>query len=118
MRVLRYPELRATKGIPFSKVHLKRLEDAGKFPRRFYLGENTAVWSEPEIDEYLESKAAGRVAATAASCKTASTTTGRGARTRRLNSSAATPNSRPPAPGRDGTAGLAPGAADPTGRPC
>ncbi len=38
---LRYPELKG-KGIPFSRMHIDRLEKAGKFPRRVTgLGENT-----------------------------------------------------------------------------
>ena len=47
-------------GIPWSNVHLRRLEDAGQFPRRIYLGQNTCVWDEREIHEWLESKAAER----------------------------------------------------------
>ena len=33
-RWLTYKELKPLKGISYSRIHLKRLEDAGKFPKR------------------------------------------------------------------------------------
>ena len=58
-RLLSYPNLKA-RGIEFSRVHLKRLEDANQFPRHIDLGENRIAWFEDEIDEFLEAKAAAR----------------------------------------------------------
>ena len=43
MRLLSYDELRPQKGIPYSKVHLWRLEREAKFPKRVQLGENRSV---------------------------------------------------------------------------
>lgn len=58
MRMLRFHELKA-KGVPWTRVHIMRLENAGKFPRRVPLAENSVVWIEEEVDAWL----AGRVAA-------------------------------------------------------
>ena len=60
MRVLRFSELHKLKGIPFSRMHIDRLEKAGNFPRRFKIGVNSVCWSEKEIDEWLEQRAAER----------------------------------------------------------
>jgi prophage regulatory protein len=38
MRILSFEELRSEKGIPYSKVHIWRLERDGKFPKRIPLG--------------------------------------------------------------------------------
>ena len=58
-RVLTFDELKRSKGIPYSRQHVDRLEKAGKFPRRIKLG-RSVVWSEAEIDEWLQSKADAR----------------------------------------------------------
>jgi prophage regulatory protein len=60
-RLLSYADLKA-RGIKFSRVHLKRLEDAGEFPRHIDLGGNSIAWFEDEIDGFLEAKAAERTA--------------------------------------------------------
>jgi prophage regulatory protein len=67
-RVLSYFVLKS-RGIRFSRVHLTRLERAGKFPHHIDLGENSIGWFEDEIDGYLEEKAAARpVVMTPAAC--------------------------------------------------
>jgi prophage regulatory protein len=58
-RLLDYQALRA-RGIPWSRVHLARLEAAGKFPLHIDVGENSVAWFEDEIDDFLEMKAAER----------------------------------------------------------
>jgi prophage regulatory protein len=60
VRFLRYPELRTLKGVPFSRMHLGRLERAGQFPRRVSLGANTVAWREDEVDAFLSARAAER----------------------------------------------------------
>lgn len=42
--------------IPYSSVHIWRLEKKGEFPRRINLGRNRIAWLETEIAEWLESK--------------------------------------------------------------
>ena len=48
------------RGIPWSRVHLGRLEAARKFPLHVDVGENSVAWFEDEIDDFLEAKAAAR----------------------------------------------------------
>ena len=58
-RWLTYDELRTLKGISYSRIHLKRLEVAGKFPKRVECGARV-YWWEHQIDEWKESKASAR----------------------------------------------------------
>ena len=60
MRVLLYPELKPEKGIPYTMVHLGRLEAAGQFPRRIHLTPGAVAWAEDELDAWLEERAAAR----------------------------------------------------------
>jgi prophage regulatory protein len=60
MRLLRFPQLKDEKGIPWSRMHIDRLEKAGKFPRRIHLGPQTVAWVETEIDELCAQKIASR----------------------------------------------------------
>jgi prophage regulatory protein len=60
VRLLSYDELRPQKGIPYSKVHIWRLEREGKFPKRVPLGESRHGWIETEIDEWISERAASR----------------------------------------------------------
>jgi len=62
IRLLRYCELSETRGIRYSRRHLYTLETERKFPKRVPLGENRVGWIESEIDEWLNEKAARRVA--------------------------------------------------------
>ena len=47
-------------GVPYSFVHLQRLEDAGDFPKRIKLSQNRVVWYLHEIEEWVADKAALR----------------------------------------------------------
>lgn len=58
-RLLNYQALRA-RGIPWTRVHLARLEAAGRFPMHIDVGENSNAWFEDEVDEFLDAKAAER----------------------------------------------------------
>jgi prophage regulatory protein len=62
-KLLRFSDLKPEKGIPWSRMHLDRLEKAGKFPRRIKLSPNAVAWFESEVDEFLSAKAAERVPA-------------------------------------------------------
>lgn len=47
-------------GIPYSRVHIWRLMECGKFPQAFKLGEfrnSPPVWRLSEIFDWLDSKA-------------------------------------------------------------
>ena len=58
-RLLDYQALRE-RGIPWSRVHIARLEAAKKFPLHSDLGAKSIAWFEDEIDDFFEMKAAAR----------------------------------------------------------
>jgi prophage regulatory protein len=64
-RLLDYRALRE-RGIPWTRVHLARLEAAGKFPLHIDVGDNSIGWFEDEIDDFFEMKATERDAKAAA----------------------------------------------------
>lgn len=59
MKFLRYEDLKEV-GIPFSRVHIDRLQKTGKFPRKVKLGENCAAYLEDEINEWIAARIAER----------------------------------------------------------
>jgi prophage regulatory protein len=62
-RFLRFSQLKSEKGIPWSRMHVDRLEKERKFPKRVQLGESTVVWVEAEVDAFVAEKVAARQAA-------------------------------------------------------
>lgn len=42
--------------IPYSRQHIKRLEDDGKFPQRVSLGDHRVGWVESEIEDWIQSR--------------------------------------------------------------
>ncbi len=54
------------KGIRYSKMHLRRLEKAKKFPKRVRLSATRVGWVSDEINKWLEMHVAERQTATAA----------------------------------------------------
>jgi prophage regulatory protein len=58
-RLLDYQGLKE-RGIPWTRVHLARLEAVGKFPLHIDVGDNSIAWFEDEVDDFLEAKAAER----------------------------------------------------------
>jgi prophage regulatory protein len=58
-KLVPYPGLKE-RGIPWTRMHLGRLEAEGKFPQRIHLGANTVCWFEDEVDAFLEERAAAR----------------------------------------------------------
>jgi prophage regulatory protein len=61
-KLLRYCELKETRGIGYSRRHLYTLETDRKFPKRVPLGENRVGWIESEIDDWISQRAACRAA--------------------------------------------------------
>lgn len=47
------------RGITYSRYHKKRLEDAGKFPKRIRFG-NRSFWLKSEIDAWIADRIAER----------------------------------------------------------
>jgi prophage regulatory protein len=64
-RLISYDDLKS-KGIPYSKPHLWRLEKQGKFPKRVPIGAGRYAYVEAEIDGYVESLIAARDASSKA----------------------------------------------------
>jgi prophage regulatory protein len=63
MRVLFFRDLKAKKGIAFSRQHIMRLVKDERFPRPAKLGDTKQAfnaWLESEIDEWLEARAKAR----------------------------------------------------------
>lgn len=60
MVFLRFSDLKVQKGLPWSRMHIDRLEKAGKFPRRVRLSSKTVAWSEDEVDSFMQEKLAER----------------------------------------------------------
>jgi predicted DNA-binding transcriptional regulator AlpA len=57
-RALVYSQLKAEKGIPWSRQYIRRLEKSGGFPLHIHIGPNTIGWFECEIDAWLDARAA------------------------------------------------------------
>jgi prophage regulatory protein len=65
-RLISYRELKEAFGVPYSRVHIRRMETAGLFPHRVTLGEGDTpyvAWIESEIIAWIESRAARRPSA-------------------------------------------------------
>jgi len=56
MKIVRFSELKASYGIPWSRMHIDRLERRGDFPQRVHLGPGTIGWVEKEIAEFVSAK--------------------------------------------------------------
>ena len=54
-----YPQLKE-RGVPYTRVHLNRLIDAGKFPAAVRLGENRIAWRARDIEAWAESRPVAR----------------------------------------------------------
>jgi prophage regulatory protein len=65
-RIIRRAELQ--RKIPFSMVHVWRLEKRSEFPARIQLGTNSVGWYEDEVDAWIEARirAGGRAVQRAA----------------------------------------------------
>ena len=59
-RYLRYPDLKRLKGITFSRQHIGRLQKARKFPLSVSFGDNTEVFLEHEVDQWVVDRIAER----------------------------------------------------------
>jgi prophage regulatory protein len=52
-RLISHDDLKV-RGIPYSKVHLWRLEKQNRFPKRVPIGSGRYGYVEAEIDQYIE----------------------------------------------------------------
>lgn len=61
-KVYLFPDL-ARIGIGWTRQYVYRLEAAGRFPRRFKLGDRQVAWSAEEVDRWLAERMANRLQA-------------------------------------------------------
>jgi prophage regulatory protein len=59
-RIIAFAELKPERGIIFSRVHLRRLWKAGKFPKPIQLSANRIGFIASELDQWLADRAAAR----------------------------------------------------------
>ena len=59
-RFLRFAELKTEKGIPFSRMHIDRLEKAGKFPKRVSVSAARYAYVAVEIDDWIAARISAR----------------------------------------------------------
>jgi prophage regulatory protein len=50
------PRAEVRRRVPYSDVHIWRLERAGLFPHRVQVGPNRVAWHEDEIEEWCASR--------------------------------------------------------------
>lgn len=58
VRILRKREVMGR--VPYSSVHIDRLEKASRFPKRIRLGPAAVGWVEAEVDGWIEERIAER----------------------------------------------------------
>jgi prophage regulatory protein len=61
-RIYRFPQLKGA-GVPFTRMHIDRLEKRGRFPRRFSYGANSVAWVADEVDAWVHDRIAARAPA-------------------------------------------------------
>lgn len=60
MKLLSFSELKTLKGIPYTRVHVYRLEKQNEFPPRVHISANRVGWLETEIDAWIAKRAEQR----------------------------------------------------------
>jgi prophage regulatory protein len=53
MKVLTFGDLKAEKGISYSRQWIRKMVLAGRFPEPFEIGPHRLVWTEAAIDSWL-----------------------------------------------------------------
>ena len=60
MKLLSFDDLKALKGVPYSRNHVMRLCAEGKFPKPINIGPKRIAFLESEVDEWIGNKVATR----------------------------------------------------------
>jgi predicted DNA-binding transcriptional regulator AlpA len=60
VKLIDFKNLSPSKGINYSRDHLRRKCKAGEFPKPVPISDHRIAWVESEIDAYLEAKARAR----------------------------------------------------------
>jgi prophage regulatory protein len=49
-----------SEAIPYSQNHIRRLEAAGKFPKRVQIGDNRVGWVRAEVEQWINDRLGAR----------------------------------------------------------
>ena len=60
LKLVSKKELKSVYGIPYSFVHIARLEHVGAFPKRVQLGACRVAWVAEEVEEWIAERVAKR----------------------------------------------------------
>jgi prophage regulatory protein len=59
-KFVRFPDLRERFGLTWTRMHIDRLEKAGRFPKRVSLTNRSVAWLEDEIIAWQDERIAAR----------------------------------------------------------
>ncbi|MBI4068205.1 AlpA family phage regulatory protein [Candidatus Kaiserbacteria bacterium] len=59
-RFVSQKELKTLFGIPYTRVHILRMEAAGQFPKRIWLSPQRMAWLQSEIESWIDERIAMR----------------------------------------------------------
>lgn len=63
LKLVSKKELKSVYGVPYSYVHIGRLERAGAFPKRIKLGQCRVAWLAEEVETWIVERASQRLVA-------------------------------------------------------
>ena len=63
LKLVSKKDLKSVYGVPYSFVHIGRLERVGAFPKRIKLGQCRVAWFAEEVEAWITERAALRTAA-------------------------------------------------------
>jgi len=56
LKLCTWTELKEVYGIPYSRMHIRRLELKGQFPKRVRLGECRVAWLTQEVERWIQGR--------------------------------------------------------------
>jgi predicted DNA-binding transcriptional regulator AlpA len=59
LKLCTWKELKEVYGIPYCRLHIRRLELNGQFPQRVQLGERRVAWLALEVEQWIQGRLIG-----------------------------------------------------------
>ena len=59
LKLVTWSQLKEVYGIPYCRMHIRRLELKGQFPKRVRLGECRVAWLAHEVERWIQDRLAG-----------------------------------------------------------
>jgi prophage regulatory protein len=56
LKLCTWTELKEVYGIPYSRMHIRRLELKGRFPKRVRLGECRVAWLAHDVEQWIQAR--------------------------------------------------------------